>query len=246
MGGRGSVSASYNNKTVQINIGDAGGGGNFKIIDATPDSRTDIQKMFVDELGADLIGGTQSMNTAALGAVGIQLKNLEKQYGAISASPGFEVVAVGDPGVKGAVGVDIISGSQTLFINPGYMGNITKYNKGLASEQKSGFKMPTDGSVKNQARYTITHEYGHMLQNAMYQKAKANGYQGTSGEYARSVASEISKNAVSRYGGTQKSLSSYGAKNSAEFFAEAFANANLGNPNSIGKAMNDYLKKNRL
>lgn len=247
MGGRGSRSATVNGNTVQINIGDLGSNANVTLIDNTPDSRSDVQNLFVNELGVKSVGGTDAFNTAVIGAIGIQLKNLEREYGAIGASRDVEIVTMMDGGTaKAAVGANDLTGYQALYLNPKYLGNITKYNRSLGAEQKSGYKMPTDGSVKNQARYTITHEYGHMLQNAMYRKAVQNGYNGTKGDYAKSVANSISKTAVSKYGGTQKSLSSYGATNSAEFFAEAFANANLGRSNAIGKAMNDWLKNNKL
>ena len=41
-------------------------------------------------------------------------------------------------------------------------------------------------------------------------------------------------------------LSIYGKTNYAEFFAEAFANSQLGEPNELGNAMNDWLKKKGL
>lgn len=49
-----------------------------------------------------------------------------------------------------------------------------------------------------------------------------------------------------KYGATSKSLSEYGKSNHYEAFAESFANLNSGSPNAFGKAMGDYLKKNKL
>ena len=40
-----------------------------------------------------------------------------------------------------------------------------------------------------------------------------------------------------------ESISRYGKENSYEFFAECFANANCGKPNTLGKAMSQYLKE---
>lgn len=243
MGGRGTWSTTYKGKTYHINVGDANSKGMLGIVDDTPDMRDDIQKMFIDELGVTSIGGTQDFNQAVIGAYGIQLKNLERKYGAIGASNSVHIVTADGAGFKAAVGHDL-QGNQVLYLNPSELGNIGRYTSSLKSEQQSGFKMPTSGTVKNQARYTITHEYGHMLQNAMYRKAVTNGYKGTQGQYARDVANEVTSEASKRYNAKKGDLSSYGASNSAEFFAEAFANANLGSPNAIGKAMNDWLRKN--
>jgi hypothetical protein len=41
-------------------------------------------------------------------------------------------------------------------------------------------------------------------------------------------------------------LSKYGHTNKAEFFAEVFANSQLGEPNELGKAMNTWLDKKGL
>jgi hypothetical protein len=38
-------------------------------------------------------------------------------------------------------------------------------------------------------------------------------------------------------------LSRYGRTNKAEFFAEVFANSQLGNPNELGLAMIEWLKQ---
>ncbi len=56
----------------------------------------------------------------------------------------------------------------------------------------------------------------------------------------------IASSAVRKYDATGKYLSNYGKTNAVEFFAESFANANLGTPNAIGRAMQDYLKRNSL
>ena len=184
------------------------------------------------------------MSQATIGAVGIRLKELEKKYGVIADSPSFEIVTADGLGFKGAMGVDPNTGAQTLYLSPSALGNVTSYNKGLAMEQRHGEKMPTNGTVKSQYSYTVTHEYGQALQNVMYAKATRGGYKGTSGQYAEKAGKEIISIATKKYNGTQKSLSSYGATNYAEFFAEAFASANLGKPTAVGKAMNDWLKKN--
>ena len=81
---------------------------------------------------------------------------------------------------------------------------------------------------------------------SLYQKAVKNGYIGTEKAFRRRAYRDIASSAVRKYGATGKDLSNYGKQNAAEFFAESFANANLGAPNAFGRAMQDYLKKNPL
>lgn len=243
MGGRGSWSLTSGGRKYSIQIGDASSSEDVGKVDDTPEGRADIIRMFGD-VGVTSVGGTQGMPTNVLGAVGIQLNNLERKYGAIGASESVKVMTADGVGFKSAVGD--IDGHQVLILSPRALSSVRAYNKQLRHEQSTGFKMPTDGTVLSNARYTTTHEYGHILQNAMYQRAKSSGYTGTKGQYAGKVAREVARNAVKRFGGSQSDLSEYGATNSQEFFAEAFANANLGNPNPIGKAMADWLSRNRM
>lgn len=231
---------THQGRKYKISVGDVSSSVALGNVDNTPDSRKDIQTMF-KEIGFASVGGTGGMGTAVLGALGIQLNNLERKYGAIGSSGKVTLMTADGGGFKAAVGADD-HGNQALILNPKSFKSVSSYNAGLKAEQAAGSKMPTDGSVKNNFRYTVTHEYGHMLQNSMYQKAVAKGYKGTSGQYAREVRKSIVKTATGKYNGTQGSLSTYGATNFHEFFAEAFASAHLGKPTAVGKAMLDWLK----
>lgn len=246
MGGRGSSSISVGNtgQVIEVgsgtsSVGSLGIGG-----DMNPDSRKDIQTMFVSHTGFSEIVGTDKMDTAVLGAYGIQLNNLERRFGAIGGSEKVSVAMTDKADFVAAVSYNPLNtGQQTLILNYSDMGKISKAVSQQRASEKSGWAMPTDGSVKSMARYTVTHEYGHILHNQLYARAKANGYTGTRNQFIGSAMREIKSNAIKNYGATQKSLSGYGATNSREFFAETFANANLGNPNALGHAMNDWLKK---
>ena len=44
----------------------------------------------------------------------------------------------------------------------------------------------------------------------------------------------------------EKEMSIYGLKNDSDFFAESFANSQLGNPNVFGKAMEIWLQRRNL
>ena len=93
-----------------------------------------------------------------------------------------------------------------------------------------------------EAAYSITHEYGHMLSNALAAKTGM-----TADGFSLKAYREISTIAMDKYGAKKgTSPSRYGSTSSAEFFAEAFASAHGGSPNAYGLAMLDWLKTNRL
>lgn len=240
MGGRGTYSAS---KVLAGGVSSTNMKGIMLVGD--PENRRDIINMF-DEIGISSLVGTDVFNTAVMGAFGIQLHNLEKKYGAISDSTSVSIQGVEGGDFKGAVAyIPADPTFQTLALNATYLGNIGKLNSDLKYEQKIGFKTQTDGTILNQARYTVTHEYGHMLENVLYQKAKQSGYTGTQNQFNAKVKQEIHSGAV-KYGVSaisDGSPSGYGSTNAAEFFAESFASANLGKPNAYGKSMQDWLKK---
>ncbi len=116
--------------------------------------------------------------------------------------------------------------------------------------------------------YTVAHEFGHIVQNVLIWKhIKAN-----EAEYKEALAHDmISKKPTAveqfrtRVARTHKeelfkivkeerprmtkkafenSMSRYGSKKESDFFAEAFANAECGKPNVIGKAMTTFLERN--
>lgn len=137
-----------------------------------------------------------------------------------------------------------------------------------------GWSMPCDESKS--LVYSITHEYGHMIQNLLIQQAmekegwtmakpdafwdsKAKTSRGNLKWYYR-IADEVRNECFleikelaekiaeqdGRVFNLNEALSGYGKQNEAEFFAEVFANSQLGKPNDLGKAMNEWMKKKGL
>ena len=245
MGGRGKVSVTGGT----IHIGSLQGGANdIKNVGGDTDPRNDIHVMFEDELGFSDVRGMEGSPTAVLGAQGIQLNNLERQYGAIGEFDGqMEVLGMDSASAIAAVRSNALTGEpNALLLNRGDFKDIKSRVAAERAAEASGWSMPTDGSTTALARYTVTHEYGHIMEAALYKRAKANNPGLTEGRHAASVARDIIKIAQERYGATGEHLSRYGAYNSYEFFAECFANANSGKPNPLGRAMNDYLAENKL
>ena len=119
--------------------------------------------------------------------------------------------------------------------------------------------------------YTITHEYGHLLEakisrgrtdwDGLHEVARKRAGAGApehrvlsqfvnvrreeEKKQARNIREEIidiaKKN--NKDFDLKKSLSRYGHTNDYEFFAEVFANSQCGKPNELGKAMQEWLAK---
>ena len=128
------------------------------------------------------------------------------------------------------------------------------------------FSMPCSEEYLD--RYTITHEYGHILENSLiftdeykegfnnimtdqnisvfdkpYEMKKyyRDNAEKVEDQFRREII-DIAKETdpdfkVADY------ISRYGQTNSAEFFAECFANSQCGEPNKLGDAMTEWLRR---
>lgn len=242
MGGRGSYSVTGGSSKEKIQLLGATIGFHAKNIGGSPESRKDIVTL-VENAGFVGAYGTDSIGMQSMGAYLSAISKLEREYGALSAVP-TTIMGADGRGFYAAAGHS--DKSAVLMLNRSSMANAAAHARSQKKAEADGFKMPTDGKLTSLANYTVKHEYGHLLQNALYQKAKTNGYSGTEGQFAASVYKEIKKTAQKKYGATDSSLSRYGHNNSMEAFAESFANLNSGSPNAFGKALGEYLSNNKL
>ena len=146
------------------------------------------------------------------------------------------------------------------------------YNELLKTEANElKIKNCMDRTEKYKSVYTITHEFGHFIENIFIDeynkqhlaeffnmKSRAlnaktiNQSKNILRKWQENIADEISQEI---YGialknnpklNINKLLSVYGKKDSFEFFAECFANLECGKPNELGKALSEYLKKRGL
>ena len=109
--------------------------------------------------------------------------------------------------------------------------------------------------------YTTTHEYGHMLHNILLSqeldpfdsfKTRATTNKGRFDSYSRYTSKklgewdkeiiQIAKESNPLFS-LKDNLSRYGRTNNAEFFAEVFANSQCGDPNELGLAMQEWLRR---
>ena len=114
----------------------------------------------------------------------------------------------------------------------------------IKNAQLAGRSMPTIEADDIFAVYTITHEYGHLLQHIMFREAKEGGYQNRENQFQNDCRSAIINMARKTNPSCNPDalISKYGKEQDGEFFAEVFANSMLGCPNELGKAMEQLLK----
>lgn len=136
----------------------------------------------------------------------------------------------------------------------------------------SGQSMPAALADKELMIYTVTHEYGHILQNTLVRKAfekadwvasNANAFVNTARKTQKAMCkwyldlnAKIKRDCYNEIVAIAKetnesfslanNLSEYGCSSSAEFFAEVFANSQLSKPNELGNAMNVWLERKGL
>lgn len=146
---------------------------------------------------------------------------------------------------------------MTLSLCPKFNKNLNDASQAIKNAIQRGHSMPA--SEDKLGVYSITHEYGHMIQNKLfadYLKQKGMAVKTpTPTDYRRLLSYYQSfgmncRAAICKIAGKnnpnfdiKKNLSKYGDTNAHEFFAEVFANSQLGAPNELGIAMQQWLKQ---
>ena len=158
-------------------------------------------------------------------------------------------------------------GKYEISLSNKYYKKIDVYQEQYDRGQQSGYKMPSSDDYRN--TYTITHEYGHVLEGYVsrnrtdFDAIKANiestwghnpkviprylsdAYNKSEKKLAKDIRNEIVDIAKSnnKNFNLEANLSKYGHTNDYEFFAEVFANSQCGQPNELGVAMQQWLEK---
>lgn len=197
------------------------------------ETRADIRKLFIDEIGFTNVYGTQDIPTAQLAALGIEIKNLNRKFHVIG--DGEIYFATTNRKVKGST-ILFNDGSITIMVNPKAHISVGNYKRLLRAEQARGIKTQTNNLITKDFSYTVRHEYGHALQLKLEKKY------GT----AEKMRNEIQNIAKKTYHAKSKSPSGYGSQDQYEFFAESFASLTGGKPNAHGKAIGNWLKKRNV
>ncbi len=193
-----------------------------------------------------------------------QIKNLEEKFGVIHKSNGSISSKKTNDSIAYVSRLLSNPSKQDLVLNIDYYSDKNKIISETTSAIKNNWSMPAKS--ENYGVYTITHEYGHILQNSIIYdeleemggfenfktraktfKGKIKSYEKLQEKIKRRHFEEIRQIAADKssdpYNLIKNNLSQYGKTNYAEFFAEVFANSQLGESNELGDAMIEWLKK---
>lgn len=202
-----------------------------------------------------------------------QLLTLERKFGAVKSAK-VELVAEKLKGAYAGIRAHVFNReTQILVLSSNLFGDRNSLVARQRDERKPDskgqfFKMPC--AKDKEGVYTVTHEYGHMLQNTLImQRFKADGWDSKNAEkfrdsngfkwyedrekevttQCRNEIIAIAKKNNKKFK-LKENISKYGGKTTGngkmEFFAEVFANSQLGAPNELGIAMQQWLKQKGL
>ena len=178
-----------------------------------------------------------------------QLRELEDKFGVVQ--KGSIAVEV-KKGRGGATTVQTQSSTTTIlkFGRDSFSSKDT-YLKLMRKDLSDGWCMPCGNDDETLCKYIITHEYGHIVQNSLI-KDEMSVKMGTRADFARYYRNQIEDIArqidpdyePEKYtsGYIQDTKANNPGKYDYEFFAECFANSQLGEPNVLGQAMNQWLE----
>ncbi len=140
------------------------------------------------------------------------------------------------------------SESYSLGLVAKYYNNADTFSAVIKRQVESGWSMPC--SAEYFRVYSATHEYGHLIHYKTI-KERANfesmsfGLSEEWNKHEKAIWNEVVE--IAKQDNPEftifASLSTYGKSNSAEAFAEAFANSQCGEPNELGRAMNKWLER---
>lgn len=136
------------------------------------------------------------------------------------------------------------SAFQSLSIGAEYKKKLETFIETQKYSITSGWSMPILATDNNYVVYPIVHEYGHMIENLLISLERPQSFDHYALQYYKEIIGIAKANNPSFV--LYDNLSEYGRANYAEFFAEVFANSQLGAPNELGLAMQEWLKKKGL
>ncbi|MBD5104471.1 MAG: hypothetical protein HDT47_06375 [Ruminococcaceae bacterium] len=204
-----------------------------------------------------------------------QIMKLEEKFGCIHKSKGT-ICSVSDsesPSTIAYVNSRVIHPSmQNLSLCPQYFNSYSDLILTQRKAVKNNWSMPVKLTDEELSIATVTHEYGHILQNILIEnEMKIRGWKLDEPGAFIDITKKKPESRLKWYFNIRSkvlddcfveivdiakkenpdfilvnNISRYGCKDKAEFFAEVFMNSQLGEPNELGKAMNIWLKRKGL
>lgn len=233
----------------------------------------EAKKLLIDEIGFIMIeDSVKKIDDDLLIANTNQLIKLEKKFGAIHQSRSTICSVPSGDAMAYVSAITTHPTRQNLSLCPSYF---SKKNVLLESERKyvgNGYSMPAKLVDEELSIYTVTHEYGHMIQNMLIEnEMKLNGWDASKANAFVDMSKRTKKARYKWYNTIETKvvndcmreikeiakennesfnildhISRYGKTNGCEFFAEVFANSQLSEPNELGVAMNIWLERKGL
>lgn len=202
-----------------------------------------------------------------------QILKLEEKFGCIHKSEGTICSVSDSPSTIAYVRSRVTYPSkQNLSLCPKSFGSYSDLISTQRRNTESNWSMPVELTEEKLSVATVTHEYGHILQNVLIEsEMKAQGWNPSEPNAFVDVTKKTSKSRLKWYFNIRSkvlndcfseiiaiakernsdfiladNISKYGCTDKAEFFAEVFMNSQLGAPNELGDAMNIWLKRKGL
>lgn len=177
-----------------------------------------------------------------------QLEILEKKFGAVGSSI-FPTISADATAIGSTTSVVGKPAQQRLRFSSSALKSFNGFVAKRREEMISGFCMPCKADNETLSRYVVTHEYGHMVANICASNDMKimfgnrtqflERYQNEIENIAKTIDVNYDRDTyISDY---VKSMPAN--KYSSEFFAECFANSQLGEPNVLGQAMLKWLER---
>lgn len=195
----------------------------------------------------------KNVNIDMQSAITDQLTLLEERFKAISSSNKPTISADLKGGSTACVRSELNNPeNQNLKLSSRQFKNRKRHIADRRKDVEDFFCMPCNTDDETLSKYVVTHEYGHMLENsiaAQDMKGTINTFPRLAERYreqiekiARTIDTDYDNNKSNYLSRYVKEEVSYGYKD-VEFFAECFANSQLGQPNVLGQAMLQWLEK---
>ena len=225
-------------------------------------TRADAERVLKDDVGFEKIDPSFSNlpDDVVIRQAG-RLRQLEKIFGAVKKSVDTAIT-----GKNGGIGTNayvtrriLDANNQSLSLCSSAYKSLEYMQQARAESVRSRWSMPCSPDMYDV--YTTTHEYGHMIHNVMLKTeldsftdfpTRARSMDGRVKSYENyqqkalkgwnKEVEDIAKKSNPDFDLSQN-LSRYGMTKPAERFAETFANAFCGDPNELGNAMREWLRR---
>lgn len=201
-----------------------------------------------------------------------QLKKLEDKFGMIRESTGTIFAKSNGDAVAFVSNSPTNPSNQSLSLALDSFRNKEQFLATRIKMVETGYSMPLALTDAELSVATVTHEYGHILQNVLIRREMESLGWESSNQYKFLDLKKKSRTAMNKWytdvaakvrrqhlneivliakESDQKfdlmsNLSAYGKTNESEFFAEVFMNSQLSKPNVLGNAMNVWLERKGL